>query len=241
MSKHHSSLLRQCAALGCGPSVIVGRGLCMKHYHEFRNAGELENYAVKRLAPGEMRKTKICNKCKIEKPIDLFSFNGTEKYPCRRYSICNDCKQANTKAQTKRRLSTSRGRSTDLLTNARVRAESKGLICTLTEEWVEEKLLAGCELTGFPFDLEGGKSIGRFNPFGPSIDRIVAGSNYTPENCRMVIMAINVAMNAWGEELYRKIARAHFKHRREKNRKINVNENGINYELLSENYLNRKH
>jgi len=238
----HSQILRQCAAPNCGPSVIVGRGLCMKHYHEFRFSGELENYAVKRPPPGEFLTVKKCGKCKLVLPIESFSLNGTEKYPSRRHSICNECKYPVTKSQLKRRLLTSRGRATDLLKNAQGRAASKGLICTLTEEWIEEKLLAGCEMTGFPFDLEGGKSIGRFNPYGPSIDRIIAGSNYTPENCRMVIMAINVAMNAWGEEFYRKIARAHFKHRRIK---MNAKNNEpISHELFAEKIdasIERKH
>ena len=236
MSNNHSSILRQCAAPGCVPSVIVGRGLCMKHYHLFRFSGQLENYPLgKKQSPGIVLTKKTCNKCNIEKPIESFSLNGTEQYPSRRNSICNACKYPSTKRQGLRRLNTTAGRSTDLLMNAKVRAANKGLICTLTATWVEEKLIAGCEMTGLPFDLETGKSIGRFNPYGPSIDRIVPGSNYTPENCRMVIMAINVAMNAWGEEFYRKIATAHFKHRRTKNKERKKKSHQSTYELLLDN------
>jgi hypothetical protein len=213
-------MLRPCASPNCGMQVIVGRGLCMRHYQQFRNSRELDNFPVKAQVPHVIVTAKTCTKCNRELKIELFSLNATEKFPSRRKSICKECETPVKSARKKFRQSTTIGRATDLLANAKIRSVSKGLICTLTDEWIIEKLAGGCELTGFPFDLETGRSVGRFNPYGPSIDRIVAGSNYTPDNCRMVIMAINVGMNAWGEELYAKIAKAYFRHSKEKNKRV---------------------
>lgn len=212
--------LGTCIATGCeGAKGIIGRGLCSVHYQRARLDGTLDNYPLSTPPPGIVLHSKVCGKCKRELSIDCFSLNATERYPSRRKSICKECVSPISKARTKVRLGTFAGRATDLLANAKMRSAAKGLICTLDAKWIKDKLADGCELTGFPFDLETGRSIGRFNPYSPSIDRIIPGGNYTPENCRMVIMAINVAMNAWGEELYRKIARTHFKHRRDKKEK----------------------
>ncbi len=230
----HSKFLRPCAAPNCGPAILVGRGLCNKHYLHFRAAGTLDDFALNALPPGIVLTIKKCGKCKRELPIDRFGLNGTERYQARRQSICKECRAPNNRVLKNRHRTSPKGRGTDLLTNARVRAASKGLIFTLDEEWIRTKLAAGCELTGLPFDLESGRSIGICNPYAPSIDRIIAGSHYTPENCRMVIAAINFGMNAWGEEIYRKVAKAHFKHRREQIKKREVHVSDSTYDLLLE-------
>jgi len=61
-----------------------------------------------------------------------------------------------------------------------------------------------CEVSGVPFSLNRGEW-GRA-PYTPSLDRIKSKAGYTPENCRIVCCAVNLAMNEWGESVLEKIA-----------------------------------
>jgi len=64
----------------------------------------------------------------------------------------------------------------------------------LTREWIQEKLNRGvCELTGIAFDMEGKRTQN-----SPSIDRISSKEGYTPENCRMVLWALNRGLCNYG-------------------------------------------
>lgn len=65
-----------------------------------------------------------------------------------------------------------------------------------------------CAVTRLDFSLDPvGDSLVR-RVYKPSLDRIKAGQPYTRENCRLVLTAVNFAMNAWGEDVYLRIARA---------------------------------
>jgi hypothetical protein len=44
--------------------------------------------------------------------------------------------------------------------------------------------------------------------YAPSLDRINPEELYTVDNCQLVMVAVNFALNAWGEEVYLKLARA---------------------------------
>ena len=103
-------------------------------------------------------------------------------------------------------LKTAAGRACLLLTGARARAKRGGLEVTLTNEWVRERLEKGvCEMSGIPFH-SGPKERNTTSPYSPSIDRIDSSKGYTPENCRVVLWALNAAFGHWGEETFRKIA-----------------------------------
>jgi hypothetical protein len=58
-----------------------------------------------------------------------------------------------------------------------------------------------CAVTGIPFDWAGRGA------FSISLDRIVPGKPYSARNCRMVIRAVNLAMNVWGEAVFWEIAK----------------------------------
>lgn len=91
---------------------------------------------------------------------------------------------------------------------ARGRAKSAGLEFSLSLEWIQAKLDGGkCEGTGLPFVASEKK--GRCAPFSPSIDRRDSGKGYTPENCRMILWALNMALSEWGDEVYELVARAY--------------------------------
>lgn len=88
------------------------------------------------------------------------------------------------------------------LTRARQNARGRrGIEFSITRENVHRMLNeAGwrCAVTGHAFSLE---DVNRTKPFAPSIDRRDSRIGYIPENCRMVCVATNFAMNVWGEEV----------------------------------------
>lgn len=61
-----------------------------------------------------------------------------------------------------------------------------------------------CSVTGTPFSL---LRVGKSRPYAPSIDRRDNSIGYTRENCRLVCVAANIAMNTWGEVVLRELMR----------------------------------
>jgi uncharacterized CHY-type Zn-finger protein len=251
----HSKVLRVCAAPNCGPSILVGRGLCRKHYERFRNHGDLTDYEKRFIAAVfSSEKLKPCGTCKLELHIDQFSINGSKSDPTRRKSICRECSSKRAKKSRQLRISagvclycdrpardgavkcafhlkeriryraTLPARISAMLAGAKKRASRDKVLFTLTEDWVKSRLHGKCELTSIPFDLEIGGRRGKFNPYSPSIDRKIPGADYTPQNCRMILTALNIGINYWGEEIYRNIAKSYLRQRRVKSVESKKNE-----------------
>ncbi|KKN76145.1 hypothetical protein LCGC14_0373400 [marine sediment metagenome] len=88
-------------------------------------------------------------------------------------------------------------------------AKKKGWLFDLDFDWLFERVESGtCELSGLKFDL-GLARVGKNNSYAPSIYRIVAGGDYTKENCRVVLHALNTALSDWGEDIYFDVAAAY--------------------------------
>lgn len=86
--------------------------------------------------------------------------------------------------------------ATRLRAQATQRARHRNLKCSITRDWVIERLDAGvCEATGLKFDYA--KQGGRSAPRAPSLDRIDSAGGYTPDNTRVVVFQYNAAKNAW--------------------------------------------
>jgi hypothetical protein len=67
----------------------------------------------------------------------------------------------------------------------------------LSTEWIARRIRAGkCELTGVPFVLE------RKSPYMPSLDRIDSSKFYTADNCRVILLILNLAKRDWPEDVF---------------------------------------
>lgn len=65
-----------------------------------------------------------------------------------------------------------------------------------------------CAMTGLSF-LETQIGTGRARkPFAPSLDRIDPEQPYSRDNCRLVCVSVNFALNAFGDDVFLKMAKA---------------------------------
>jgi hypothetical protein len=94
---------------------------------------------------------------------------------------------------------TAKGRASRLVHGAQQRVRKTGGIVTITSEWVAKKIEKGfCELTGIKFDLNPVNNQKR-NPYSPSLDRIDSNNkNYSPDNVRVVLTAVNDTLSDYG-------------------------------------------
>lgn len=100
-----------------------------------------------------------------------------------------------------------------ILSNSRGRAKKLGIEHTLTKldlQTIASQSRYCCAVTGMLFSNEKVGHSGT-RPFFPSLDRKDSKKGYTPDNCRLVTVVANYAMNAWGVEILTKIAIAHLR------------------------------
>ena len=102
----------------------------------------------------------------------------------------------------------------DLHAQTKKRANEADILFTLTLADVVKMGMATnwrCAVTGTKLRDEEvpGSSM---RPFMPSIDRIKSSRGYTTDNCRIVCVAANFAMNDWGEGVLRELARNYVEH-----------------------------
>jgi len=102
-----------------------------------------------------------------------------------------------------------KGRASLMLSNCKERAKRHGGKVTIDRNWIIAKLETGtCELTGLSFDLKPTEK-GHANPYSPSLDRINSqNKDYSPENTRVVLQAVNMAINEHGLETVLPILKA---------------------------------
>lgn len=90
---------------------------------------------------------------------------------------------------------------------ARSRARRKGVPFELNVSWAHRTFheQAGrCAVSGI--DMEMPSKGMKQSPYQVSIDRVRSSLGYTEDNCRLVILAVNLAMNIWGEAAFKKLA-----------------------------------
>lgn len=96
-----------------------------------------------------------------------------------------------------------------LFRSARNRAIARGEDFEITPEWIQCRLDLGvCEATGLHFDFER-TTKGKFLcARAPSLDRKNPGLGYTPDNCWVVCLQVNLAKSEWGMEALLEVSRA---------------------------------
>lgn len=95
------------------------------------------------------------------------------------------------------------------LYNARTRARRAGLQVMSAEEYAGLVARAGgrCEVSGIAFS--DAKQAGQRKAlWAPSIDRIDCRRGYEAQNCRLVCIAVNIALNEFGIDTLTRIANA---------------------------------
>jgi hypothetical protein len=97
--------------------------------------------------------------------------------------------------------------------SARKRAAIKGLpfdVKPADARLLWDRCGGKCEVTGIPFDFELMAAKHSRRPYAPSLDRRDNALGYSVENVRVVCVAVNLAMNQWGEAVLLRIAAALF-------------------------------
>lgn len=89
---------------------------------------------------------------------------------------------------------------------ARRRDERRGIVSTVTPEFVRDVMAASkgrCALTGVRLTLPGA---GARSGYTASLDRIDSREGYMHGNVRVVALAVNLAMQHWGEAAFADLA-----------------------------------
>lgn len=130
-----------------------------------------------------------CGRCGRRKSPE--SFHLSRSRSTGRASLCKGCSREALREYRRRRRRTDdpiRAQARGLLQSAKARAKARGLPCTLTLAWLQERLQGGhCEATGVRLDM----GAARATPWSASLDQIRAGHGYTPENTRIVCWGWN--------------------------------------------------
>lgn len=110
----------------------------------------------------------------------------------------------------KQRESRARNRDLAMFRSAAERAKTRGWDFTISRQWLRKKIETGfCEATGLAFANGEYKGAGHADPFSASLDRRDSAKGYTPENCRVILWGLNMALSQWGDQVYGEIATAY--------------------------------
>jgi len=85
------------------------------------------------------------------------------------------------------------------------RAKKRGTPFTITKDWCEARWTGRCEVSNIEFILSTKRSPYLFSP---SLDQIIPGLGYTPENSRFVLHAVNALKGEGTDENMLAIAEA---------------------------------
>ena len=141
-------------------------------------------YADREVKESHLETTKKCLGCMQTLPIEDFRLS-TDKY---RSSYCLNCEKVSNK--TIERL------LQDKVRNIRRECKNKGLDFNLTYEYLlmlYHSQQGKCNFTGLEFSWTG-STLGKRNPYTPSIHRITPTEGYIKSNIRMICWALNIGI-----------------------------------------------
>lgn len=96
-----------------------------------------------------------------------------------------------------------------LLGQAKQRAKQRGLVCDITEEYIETLLQPQlCSATGIPLTLDRSDCESLKNPWAPSLDRIDRQLGYIASNVRVTCWLFNHMRGDYSDESVLQVARA---------------------------------
>lgn len=143
---------------------------------------------------------KECSKCRESKPVTDFSPMASCKGG--RRGTCKACATKFTKSWQRQRASTLLGKMKQVIVACRWRAKEQGVDFDLTAEFLAELYAmqdGKCAMSGLPFRLEVSAHF-RYQPYYPSLDRVVPADGYQRHNVRFVLLSLNIAKNEWQME-----------------------------------------
>lgn len=153
-------------------------------------------------AVGVITGFKPCRACKVWYAVTEFRRKSNP-------NKCMSCLNAYNRAYQKKHPEKPKGRLRDLrgtikgraaLMYSQIKARSKkrNVEFSVSREFLEQKLENGvCEATGLPFNFD--IKVFWENPFGPSVDRIESGENYTHENIQLACNMYNLGKSKYNE------------------------------------------
>ena len=149
--------------------------------------------------------TKQCCACKQTLKTNAFNKDKTTKDGlCNRCRVCDNYKSAAVYASPE-------GRAKALvrgMRNNKRNGKRSTLEKTITYNDILPAILHGkCQLTGLFFDFKPPNKTSK-NPYAPSLDRIDSHKGYSKENCRVVLAAVNTAINEYGDKVMLPILKA---------------------------------
>jgi len=113
--------------------------------------------------------------------------------------------------RSKERYVTEEGRTYRIINRCKSRAIKKNIEFNISFDKIKKTVTNGvCELTKLPFDFNSTEKT-QYNPYSPSIDRIDNSKGYIDSNVRVVLSAVNTALNQYGEEQMLPILKAMIK------------------------------
>lgn len=155
---------------------------------------------------------KVCTICRELKDIEEFEKTKTGiRWTCR---PCINKRHTEYYNENKKRFSDlskhqyrSKSPAYSMFDNAKERAKKKGFEFNIDIEFLEKKWMSCggfCELSGLKFEFIVTKTP---SPYRPSLDRIDSLKGYTKDNVRIILFALNRAINKDGLDFYLKIAK----------------------------------
>lgn len=158
---------------------------------------------------GDGTKRKNCKKCENKKKHKNYLANREERKKHAREWYHSNIEKV--KDTHKAYLKTPKGRLVKLLKGAKVRAEKYEHDFDIDTDYLLslwETQSGKCALTNFPFEFENSTQFSA-NPYAPSVDRIDSTKGYIKGNVRLVCVAINYALNEFGEEILKQMCLAY--------------------------------